>query len=135
MKRLDRKIFSGIGYVSLIFLSVLCIFPFILVVSSSFTEESKILTDGYQFIPTAFSTEAYSILFKYPEQMIQAYIVTIGVTILGTVLGLFLTSMTAYALSRKDFKWRNKFSFSFSLRLCLAAVWFRGICLWSTTFI
>lgn len=113
MKRLDRKIFSGIGYVSLIFLSVLCIFPFILVVSSSFTEESKILTDGYQFIPTAFSTEAYSILFKYPEQMIQAYIVTIGVTILGTVLGLFLTSMTAYALSRKDFKWRNKFSFFF----------------------
>lgn len=41
MKQLDRKIFSGIGYVSLIFLSVLCIFPFILVVSSSFTEESK----------------------------------------------------------------------------------------------
>ncbi|AIQ77129.1 MULTISPECIES: carbohydrate ABC transporter permease [Paenibacillus] len=113
MKQLDRKIFSGIGYVSLIFLSVLCIFPFILVVSSSFTEETKILTDGYQFIPTAFSTEAYSILFKYPEQMIQAYIVTIGVTILGTVLGLFLTSMTAYALSRKDFKWRNKFSFFF----------------------
>ncbi|WHY19407.1 carbohydrate ABC transporter permease [Paenibacillus sp. G2S3] len=113
MKQLDRKIFSGIGYVSLIFLAILCIFPFILVVSSSLTEESKILTDGYQFIPTAFSTEAYSILFKYPDQMIQAYMVTIGVTIIGTLFGLFLTSMTAYALSRKDFKWRNKFSFFF----------------------
>ncbi|WP_339288621.1 carbohydrate ABC transporter permease [Paenibacillus sp. FSL E2-0201] len=113
MKQLDRKIFSGIGYVSLIFLAILCIFPFILVVSSSLTEESKILTDGYQFIPTAFSTEAYSILFKYPDQMIQAYMVTIGVTLIGTLFGLFLTSMTAYALSRKDFKWRNKFSFFF----------------------
>ncbi|WP_339799504.1 carbohydrate ABC transporter permease [Paenibacillus sp. FSL R5-0744] len=113
MKQLDRKIFSGIGYVSLIFLAILCIFPFILVVSSSLTEESKILTDGYQFIPTAFSTEAYNILFKYPDQMIQAYMVTIGVTIIGTLFGLFLTSMTAYALSRKDFKWRNKFSFFF----------------------
>ncbi|UQZ34098.1 sugar ABC transporter permease [Paenibacillus sp. PK3_47] len=113
MKQLDRKIFSGIGYVSLIILAVLCIFPFILVVSSSLTEESKIVTDGYQFIPTVFSTEAYSILFKYPEQMIQAYLVTIGVTTAGTVLGLFLTSMTAYALSRKDFKWRNGFSFFF----------------------
>ncbi|MEK5240418.1 carbohydrate ABC transporter permease [Paenibacillus sp. FSL L8-0470] len=113
MKQLDRKIFSGIGYVSLIFLAILCIFPFVLVVSSSFTEENKIITEGYQFIPTAFSTEAYSILFKYPEQMIQAYLVTIGVTIIGTLLGLFLTSMTAYALSRKDFKWRNKFSFFF----------------------
>jgi len=113
MKQLDRKIFSGIGYVSLIFLAILCVFPFILVVSSSLTEENKILTDGYQFIPTAFSTEAYSILFKYPDQMIQAYMVTIGVTLIGTLLGLFLTSMTAYALSRKDFKWRNKFSFFF----------------------
>ncbi|MDH6372665.1 putative aldouronate transport system permease protein [Paenibacillus sp. PastF-3] len=113
MKQLDRKIFSGIGYVSLIVLAILCIFPFVLVVSSSLTEESKILTEGYQFIPTAFSTEAYSILFKYPDQMIQAYMVTIGVTIIGTLLGLFLTSMTAYALSRKDFKWRNKFSFFF----------------------
>ncbi|MNI58226.1 Inner membrane ABC transporter permease protein YcjP [compost metagenome] len=45
--------------------------------------------------------------------MINAYLVTIGVTITGTLLGLFLTSMTAYALSRKDFKWRNKFSFFF----------------------
>ncbi|WP_440961051.1 carbohydrate ABC transporter permease [Paenibacillus nitricinens] len=113
MKQLDRKIFSGIGYVSLIVLAILCIFPFVLVVSSSLTEESKILTEGYQFIPTAFSTEAYRILFKYPDQMIQAYMVTIGVTIIGTLLGLFLTSMTAYALSRKDFKWRNKFSFFF----------------------
>lgn len=113
MKQLDRKIFSGIGYVSLIILAILCIFPFVLVVSSSFTEETKIVTDGYQFIPTAFSTEAYSILFKYPEQMIQAYLVTIAVTVTGTVLGLFLTSMTAYALSRRDFKWRNNFSFFF----------------------
>lgn len=113
MKQLDRKLFSGIGYVSLIILAVLCIIPFVLVVSSSLTEETKIVTDGYQFIPTAFSTEAYSILFKYPDQMIQAYLVTIGVTIAGTVLGLFLTSMTAYALSRKDFKWRNQFSFFF----------------------
>ncbi|WP_151733233.1 carbohydrate ABC transporter permease ['Paenibacillus yunnanensis' Narsing Rao et al. 2020] len=113
MKHLDRKIFNIIGYVSLIVLAILCLLPFILVVSSSLTAENKIITDGYQFIPTVFSGEAYSILFKYPQQMIQAYIVTIGVTTAGTALGLFLTSMTAYALSRKDFKWRNQFSFFF----------------------
>ncbi|HIW31493.1 MAG TPA: carbohydrate ABC transporter permease [Candidatus Paenibacillus intestinavium] len=113
MKQLDRKIFSGIGYVSLIMLAILCIIPFVLVVSSSLTEETKIVTDGYQFIPTAFSVEAYIILFKYPKEMINAYLVTIGVTVAGTLLGLFLTSMTAYALSRRDFKWRNKFSFFF----------------------
>ncbi|WP_309122158.1 carbohydrate ABC transporter permease [Paenibacillus sp.] len=110
---LDRTLFSTIGYVSLTILAVLCIVPFILVVSSSLTEESTIVVEGYQFLPLHFSTEAYSILFQYPQQLINAYVVTIGVTAVGTFLGLFLTSMTAYVLSRKDFKWRNHFAFYF----------------------
>jgi putative aldouronate transport system permease protein len=112
-KQLDRQIFAAIGYVSLAVLAILCIFPFILIVSSSLTEESAIIKEGFKIFPTVFSTEAYSILFKYPDQMIRAYAVTISVTVLGTILGLFLTSMTAYCLSRRDFKWRNQFSFFF----------------------
>ncbi|ANY65474.1 sugar ABC transporter permease [Paenibacillus sp. BIHB 4019] len=111
--QLDRQLLAIIGYASLTILSVLCILPFILIVSSSFTEESTIVREGYQFFPTAFSVEPYKILFKYPEQMIRAYGVTISVTVIGTAIGLFLTAMTAYCLSRKDFKWRNFFSFFF----------------------
>jgi len=44
---------------------------------------------------------------------LKAYGVTISVTLLGTLFGLFLTSMTAYVLARKDFKWRSHFSFFF----------------------
>ncbi|MGO4179829.1 carbohydrate ABC transporter permease [Paenibacillus sp. MCAF9] len=94
-------------------LALLCIVPFILILSSSLTDESKIVVDGFQLFPSEFSLEAYKILFKYPDQMINAYIVTIAVTAIGTIAGLFLTSMTAYCLSRKDFKWRNHFSFYF----------------------
>lgn len=113
MKQMDRQLLAVIGYVSLTFLAVLCILPFILIISSSLTEESKITMDGYQFFPTVFSVEPYKILFKYPEQMIRAYTVTLAVTAIGTSVGLFLTAMTAYCLSRKDFKWRNHFSFFF----------------------
>jgi putative aldouronate transport system permease protein len=112
-KQLDRQIFAAIGYVSLAVLAILCIFPFILIVSSSLTEESAIIKEGFKIFPSVFSTEAYSILFKYPDQMIRAYVVTISVTVLGTISGLFLTSITAYCLSRRDFKWRNQFSFFF----------------------
>lgn len=111
--QMDRLIFSVIGYVSLAILSILCIVPFILIISSSLTEESRIVLEGYKFFPSEFSTEAYRILFKYPEQLIKAYTVTILVTAVGTLLGLFLTAMTAYCLSRRDFKWRNQFSFFF----------------------
>ncbi|WP_379128375.1 carbohydrate ABC transporter permease [Paenibacillus sp. sgz500958] len=112
-KQRDRQLLALIGYVTLAVLAILCLLPFILIISSSLTKESTIVLEGFKFFPTDFSTEAYHILFKYPEQMIQAYIVTIAVTALGTASGLFLTSMTAYCLSRKDFKWRNQFSFFF----------------------
>ncbi|MDQ0060653.1 carbohydrate ABC transporter permease [Paenibacillus harenae] len=111
--QMDRLALNLIGYTFITLLAVICIFPFLLVVSSSLTEESKIIEDGFQLFPTAFSVEAYSLLFKYPTQMLKAYGVTIAVTVLGTALGLFVTAMTAYVLQRKDFKWRNQFSFFF----------------------
>lgn len=112
-KSADRLILSLIGYILLTVLALFCIFPFLLVISSSLTEESAILEHGFQVIPSQFSMEAYRILFEYPADMLKAYGVTISVTVLGTLFGLFLTSMTAYVLARKDFKWRNSFSFFF----------------------
>ncbi|TYP78099.1 carbohydrate ABC transporter permease [Paenibacillus methanolicus] len=109
----DVLLLQIIGYIVITVLAVFCFVPFLLVVSSSFSEEQSIIENGFQLIPTTFSTEAYSVLFKYPEQMLRAYGVTIAVTAIGTVAGLFLTAMTAYVLQRKDFKWRNQFSFFF----------------------
>lgn len=109
----DRMLLSVIGYVSLTIMAIFCVFPFILIISSSLTKESAIIENGFQLIPSQFSTEAYNILFKYPADMLKAYGVTISVTVIGTLLGLFLTAMTSYVLSRRDFKWRNKFSFYF----------------------
>ncbi|CAM3982326.1 carbohydrate ABC transporter permease [Paenibacillus alkaliterrae] len=112
-KQIDRLLLTIIGYVFISLLAIVCIIPFLLIISSSLTEEAKIVENGFQLIPTAFSVEAYTLLFKYPAQMLKAYGVTIAVTALGTLAGLFLTAMTAYVLQRKDFKWRNKFSFFF----------------------
>ncbi|WP_276357207.1 carbohydrate ABC transporter permease [Cohnella caldifontis] len=111
--RADKRLLQILGYVLLAVISLFCLIPFILVLSSSLTKESSIIEHGYQLFPTVASTEAYRLLFRYPEQMLKAYAVTIGVTVTGTAVGLFLTSMTAYALARKDFKWRNGFSFFF----------------------
>ncbi|PLT44740.1 Binding-protein-dependent transport systems inner membrane component [Paenibacillus pasadenensis] len=111
--RRDMLLFRIIGYAVLALLALYCFVPFLLVLSSSLTSESSIIEHGFQLLPTEFSTEAYSLLFQYPEQILRAYGVTIGVTALGTFAGLFLTSMTAYVLSRKDFRWRNSFSFFF----------------------
>ena len=111
--KVDKLLFFILGYVILTLLAVLCVIPFALVLSSSLTSESGIIANGFQLFPSEFSSEAYRLLFHYPEQLFRAYGITIGVTAMGTLLGLFFTSMTSYVLSRKDFRWRHSFSFFF----------------------
>ena len=83
--------------------------------SGSFTANSAILRDGYRFWPSELSLEAYRMVFRVPEMIFRSYMVTIGVTLAGTITALFITSMTAYVLSCKDVKYRNFFSFFFYL--------------------
>ncbi|MGL6175242.1 MAG: carbohydrate ABC transporter permease [Cellulosilyticaceae bacterium] len=89
----------------------LCVIPFILLVSASFTSEASIMEYGFRIIPKEISFFAYKLIFENPNQIIGSYILTILVTIIGTIIGLMLISMTGYALQRSDFEFRNKISF------------------------
>jgi putative aldouronate transport system permease protein len=106
-------IYKILGYSIVTIFSCLCIIPFIMLLSGSFTSEHAIANYGYGLLPREFSLSAYKLLFKYPQDIIRAYGVSIFITVSGTVLGLFLITMTAFVLSRKDFKYRNKLSFFF----------------------
>jgi len=91
--------------------TLLCIIPFIIIISGSLTDNTSIAVDGYHLIPKVFSLDAYKIIFMFPKIILQAYKVTTINTIVGTSLGLLFISMTGFVLSRKDFKYRNKISF------------------------
>ncbi|MFC4099865.1 carbohydrate ABC transporter permease [Paenibacillus xanthanilyticus] len=105
------RVFNLVGYALLIVISLLCLIPFWLIVAGSFTDELEIVSDGFKLFPNTVSFEAYKSVFQTPEQIIRAYGVTIGVTAVGSALGLLLTSMAGYVLSRKDFVYRNSLSF------------------------
>ena len=109
----DRVIFNTISYVFLVILAAVCLLPFLLVISGSFTEQYAIQLHGYQLIPETFSLDAYKMLFRIPEDILRAYGVTIFVTFTGTTVGLFFTSMAAYVLASPDFKYRYQVSFFF----------------------
>lgn len=91
--------------------ALICLFPFVLMITSSFMNEREILTEGFKLIPSEIDTSAYAFLFKHPQKLIDAYGVTIFITICGTAVGLFIMSMTGYVLNRKDCKYRNIVSF------------------------
>ena len=109
----SRIVFNIISYVFITLLAALCVLPFVMLISGSFSSEQAIRFNGYSILPQEFTTEAYGVIFKSPEKVLRAYGVTIFITAVGTILGLFLLTMTAYVISRQDFKYRNKISFFF----------------------
>ncbi len=91
--------------------ALFCALPFVLIISASFSSESEILRSGFGLLPKGFTLTAYEFIFRAPRQIIGSYVVTVTMTVLGTAIGLFIISMTGFALYRKDFPFRNHISF------------------------
>ena len=111
--RIDSSdmIIRGFTYVIVTLFSICCILPFWMIIASSFSTEEAIRRTGFTLWPSDFSTYAYELLFRSPDQMIGAYIVTICLAVVGTAVGLFIIAMTGYALQRRDFPFRNGIMF------------------------
>ena len=107
----SEKIFRSFAFVVLLILAIVCILPIILIIVASFTDETTLLANGYRFFPQKYGLEAYVYLLKQSVMMLRAYKISILVTVIGTLASLVLSTTFAYPLSRKDFKYRNIFSF------------------------
>lgn len=88
-------------------LSLIILVPMLYVLSVSFSTDEEIVEAGYQLIPKTFSLNAYQQIFATSSIIFNAYAVTIFVTVVGTIMSLYLTTTIAYAASRKDFKYRK----------------------------
>lgn len=93
-----------------VLLALITILPVVFVVIISFSSEASIGINGYSFTPSAFSITAYSYLWKMNAWLGRSFINSIGITIVGTVIGLSLTTTMGYALSRKSYKFRGFFT-------------------------
>lgn len=89
-------------------IAIICAIPVALIVIIAFSSEESIVQKGFSYFPNAWSFEAFNYVWKFKEQMIRAYVITIFETLVGSALTVFITGMFAYVLSRSDFK-LNKF--------------------------
>ena len=101
------RIFQTICHIVLVIFSFVCLFPFVLMLISSFSSEASITKYGYSIFPRAWSLEAYAYIAREWRQIGQAYITTIVVTLVGTLFGVFMTMTLAYLLSRRDLPGRK----------------------------
>jgi putative aldouronate transport system permease protein len=95
----------------LIALCITCVYPFLLVIATSFNSESAIASFGYTAIPKEPTLYAYKYLFANASTLLRAYGVTIFVTVVGTMLHVIVCALYGYAISRREFKFRNFFTF------------------------
>jgi putative aldouronate transport system permease protein len=93
----------------LVFFSLVCIVPMLLVLSISLSSEDSIRQFGYSLIPRQFSLEGFGYLVTQREMILRALFMSVFVTIVGTVIGVLLNSSLGYILSRPDYRLKKFF--------------------------
>ncbi|MCL2193913.1 MAG: carbohydrate ABC transporter permease [Treponema sp.] len=100
---LIRKRFSMTDFLielAMVVICVLILYPVWNVTVISFNDAQDAMLGGIYLWPRQFSLESYRIVFMNPAIM-QAFFITIMRTVIGTVTGVFFTSMVAYAFSKR----------------------------------
>lgn len=98
-------------HIVFILISIIYILPLVLVISASFTSEKELLRGGFSLIPAEFSLDSYRMIFADASQIIQSYKTTAIYSVAATALSIFLMSMMAYPLTRRNFKFRKIVNF------------------------
>lgn len=95
----------------LILLSLMVIFPLVLVVSASFSSEKDLVEYGYNLFPKNVDLSAYEYVFKNPQSIINAYKITFIYSVASMILSVLFMSMIAYPLSKSRLKGKGFISF------------------------
>lgn len=91
-------------------LTLACVIPVVFIFMISISSENSLLVNGYRFIPEVFSLESYRFLFREINTIIRALGVSAAVTCVGTALGVMLTTMMGYVLSRSTYQLKGFFT-------------------------
>ena len=113
MMRFNRiSPFSNVMY-SLLFITIalICVLPVIFVIIISFTSEASIGVNGYSFFPKEWSLSSYEYVWNMRSLVGRSILNSVGITIVGTCIGVILTSTMGYALSRRTYKLRGFFTY------------------------
>ncbi|HML45972.1 MAG TPA: carbohydrate ABC transporter permease [Clostridia bacterium] len=112
----DDRIFYAINAALLTLLLLLVLYPLAFVVSASFSNTSSLANNQVWLLPVKANLTSYRAVFRDNKIWI-GYRNTAVYTVLGTLINLFLTLITAYPLSRKDLKGRDAIMMAYTFTM------------------
>ncbi|WP_208652597.1 carbohydrate ABC transporter permease [Paenibacillus lautus] len=109
-----RRAFLVCNLIFLAFISFLCLMPILHILAISFSSGSAAAAGKVALWPVEFTTAAYDNVFGKPEY-VRAFGISIQRVVVGTVLSMLLTIITAYPLSkdRNTFRLRTVYAWIF----------------------
>ena len=99
------KVFTVFNTIIMILVSIATLYPFLYLISQSFTSTQAIIEGYTGLVPKGFNIETYQyILTRNDHEFLRYYLNTIIYTFIGTVLSLFFSSILAYPLSKPNLR-------------------------------
>ena len=100
------RVFDVFNFVVLGIIGLMTVLPFLYIVAGSFATEAELTRRSFFIWPETFSLDSYNYIFS-TSTFIRSLFVSIGITVVGTIVCLLFTFSMAYPLSRKTLMGRN----------------------------
>ena len=133
MSKYNRKI-RIVSNIVLFAMTLLCVLPLILLVTSSFTAEEVLAQNGYSFFPQKWGLDAYLYLWETRKTLLQAYKMTFLVTLIGVSCGLTITTLFAYGMSKRSLPGRSVIAFMVFFSMLFNGGLIPSYLMWTQTF-
>ena len=99
-------VFVATVYFIIIFVMIVTLYPLLYVISASISDPQAVASGRMMLLPIGTTLDGYKNLMKYKD-IWTGYGNTLFYTIVGTLINLVVTLPAAFALSRKDMKYRG----------------------------
>ena len=111
LKSKSEKAFDVVNSILMVILLLIFAVPYLLIITTSFTDETMISVHGPSLLIRKFSIDAYAYIFASQFTFVRALLVSVYLTLVTTALGLVINSLFAYALSRRTLLGKKFFNF------------------------
>ena len=117
---IEPLVFGTFNTIFMICLVVVTMYPFLNTIAVSLNEGNDTIRGGIYLLPREWTLQNYKAVFA-SGTIIPAFWISVARTVLSTVLNLFLTTMLAYTLSRREYVFRKHITIIFVITMYFSA--------------
>lgn len=116
----SEKVFYFINGLFLTLFFLITLYPILCMISGAISSPSAVATGEVTFYPIGFSLRGFQLNLQN-EKVITGFLNSVFYTVVGTILNLGITLLTAWVMSRKELPFRSAISFFMAFTM-----WFNG---------